>query len=313
MAAAEKSGGAGFRLSAPAKLNLYLHVTGRRDDGYHLLDSLVVFAAVGDGVEVTPADDLSLVISGRFTAALGDTATQDNLVMRAAHLLRREAGLSGQCGAAIHLIKNLPVAAGLGGGSADAAAALRGLCVLWDVSPGDDDLARMAMSLGADVPACLALRSVFVGGVGECLNPTPVLPPVHVVLVNPATPLSTAAVFADLIIDDSQRDGRFTQSPKDAAALAAVLSLRSNDLEKPARERCPLVVDVLTVLGRQNDCLLARMSGSGATCFGLFDTAFAADAAARAIAVRQPAWWTVSAPLMRDADKVAISRVPDYM
>lgn len=313
MARADTPGAAGFRLSAPAKLNLYLHITGRRDDGYHLLDSLVVFAAVGDGVEVAPADDLSLAVTGRFAAALNHTAAGDNLVMRAARLLSREAGLAGDRGAAMRLDKRLPIAAGLGGGSADAAAALHGLCALWDISPGDDDLARMAISLGADVPACLARRPAFVGGVGESLDPAPALPPMHVALVNPGAPLSTASVFAALAPSIAARDGRFAEAPRDAASLAALLASRANDLEEPARELCPAVADVLTALGRQPDCLLARMSGSGATCFGLFDTAAAAAAAARIIADQQPAWWAASAPVLGGADKVVISRVPAYM
>ena len=223
MARADTSSATGFRLSAPAKLNLYLHITGRRDDGYHLLDSLVVFAAVGDGVEVATADDLSLAVTGRFAAALGDTATDDNLVMRAARLLHQEAGLAEDCGAAMLLEKRLPIAAGLGGGSANAAAVLHGLCALWDISPGDDDLARLAISLGADVPACLALRPVFVGGIGENLDPAPALPAMHVALVNPGAPLSTASVFASLATKCAARDGRF------AEVLVALGSARAAD------------------------------------------------------------------------------------
>jgi 4-diphosphocytidyl-2-C-methyl-D-erythritol kinase len=311
MAPAETSGASGFRLTAPAKLNLYLHVTGRRDDGYHRLDSLIAFAALGDVVEVAPAEDLSLAITGRFAAALGDAA--DNLVMRAARLLSLEAGLPAHRGAAIRLEKRLPVAAGLGGGSADAAAALHGLCALWNVSPGDDDLARMAISLGADVPVCLSPRPAFVGGIGEILDPAPALPVLHVALVNPGVSLSTASVFANLEINPTERHGRFAEAPRDAAVLAGLLASRANDLDPPARRLCPAVVEVLSALGRQADCLLARMSGSGATCFGLFDSAAAAAAAARHIADRQPAWWAVSSPLIGDSDKVEISPIPAYM
>lgn len=310
MAPAEERGAAGYRLSAPAKLNLYLHVTGRRDDGYHLLDSLVAFAAVGDGVELTPADDLGLAVGGRFAAALDDTAADDNLVMRAARLLRQEAGLADHIGVAIRLEKRLPVAAGLGGGSSDAAAALHGLCALWGIAPDADDLIRMALALGADVPVCLAPRPTFVGGIGDKLDPAPALPEIHVALVNPAVPLSTASVFAALGVGDVERDGRFELAPLDAAGLAGLLASRDNDLEEPARRLCPQIDDVLTALEREDDCLLARMSGSGATCFGLFATAAASSAAARRIAEEQQTWWAVSGPLLSAADKVAISRIP---
>lgn len=313
MVRADKPGAAGYRLSAPAKLNLYLHVTGHRDDGYHRLDSLVVFAAIGDRVDVAPADKLSLRVSGRFSEALGDTESDDNLVMRAARLLKQEAGLADHVGAAIRLEKRLPVAAGLGGGSADAAAALHGLSALWEISLGDDDLARLAISLGADVPACLALRPAFVGGIGEFLDPAPLLPEVHVALAHPGAALSTASVFAALAVDSAARVGRFAEAPRHAAELAAKLSSRGNDLEAPARKLCPVIGDVLSALGRQPDCLLARMSGSGATCFGLFETAAAAAGAARTITDQQPDWWSASAPMLGEADKVVISPVPTYM
>ncbi len=310
MAPAEQRDAAGYRLSAPAKLNLYLHVTGRRDDGYHLLDSLVAFAAVGDAVELTPADDFSLAVGGRFAAALDHTAADDNLVMRAARLLRQEAGLADHIGAAIRLEKRLPVAAGLGGGSSDAAAALHGLCALWGIAPDADDLLRIAMALGADVPVCLAPRPTFVGGIGDQLDPAPALPALHVALVNPAVPLSTASVFAALGACADHRRGRFESAPLDAAGLAGLLASRDNDLEIPARGLCPEIDAVIRALARQPDCLLARMSGSGATCFGLFATAVAALAAARSIAEEQQAWWVSSGPLLSSADEVAISPIP---
>jgi len=313
MVRADEPGAAGYSLSAPAKLNLYLHVTGRRDDGLHRLDSLVVFADIGDRLDVAAADALSLRVTGRFGEALGDTASDDNLVMRAARLLKQEAGLAEDRGAAISLEKRLPVAAGLGGGSADAAAALHGLCALWRISPGDDDLARMAIALGADVPVCLASRPSFVGGVGEVLDPAPALPEVHVALVNPAVALSTASVFAALKVNHAARAGRFDVAPRHAAGLAAIVSARGNDLEAPARKLCPAVDDVLTELGRQTGCLLARMSGSGATCFGLFETAAAAAGAVRTITDRRPDWWAVSAALLGESDKVVISPVSTYM
>ena len=281
------------RVTAPAKLNLYLHVTGRRDDGYHLLDSLVVFAGACDVLSFAPADDLSLTVGGPFAGALADQ--DDNLVLRAARLLAERGGVAAR--AAIHLEKRLPVAAGLGGGSADAAAALVGLTALWELSPDAGELAAMALALGADVPACLAGQAAFVGGIGESLEPPPALPETHVALVNPGVGLATAAVF-------EAREGpysgaaRFHEAPADAIALAGLLARRGNDLEDPARRLCPAVATALEALGAEPGCLLARMSGSGATCFGLFADGGAAAAAVSHIAAERPDWWVAAAPLL---------------
>lgn len=280
---------------APAKLNLYLHVTGRRADGYHLLDSLIVFAGVGDRLTVAPADSLSLELTGPFAAALADDA--DNLVLRAARLLARTGGIDAH--AAIRLDKHLPVAAGLGGGSADAAAALGALATLWELAPDADDLAAIALELGADVPVCLAGRATFVGGIGEELAAPPPLPPVYGVLVNPGVPLSTAAVFGGLGGTFSEAD-RFSEAPADGAALAALLAARSNDLEAPARHLCPAIDQARAALAAEPRCLLARMSGSGATCFGLFANVDHGAAAADRIAAAHPEWWVAPAPLLYD-------------
>ncbi len=282
-------------VTAPAKLNLYLHITGRQSDGYHLLDSLVVFAGVGDCLTVSPADSLSLELTGPFAVALADVA--DNLVLRAARLLARAGGIEAR--AAIRLDKHLPVAAGLGGGSADAAAALDALATLWDLAPAADDLAAMALELGADVPVCCAGRATFVGGIGEDLAAPPPLPPVWGVLVNPGVALSTAAVFGELGGVFSAAD-RFSEAPADGAALAALLAARSNDLEAPARRLCPAVDQALAALAAEPRCLLARMSGSGATCFGLFANAGHGAAAAHRIAAAHPEWWVAPAPLLYD-------------
>ena len=280
---------------APAKLNLYLHITGRRDDGYHTLDSLIVFAGVGDRVTVSPAHDLGLELTGPFAPALADDP--DNLVLRAARLLARAGGVEPR--AAITLEKNLPVAAGLGGGSADAAAALRALATLWKLAPTADDLAALALDLGADVPVCLAGQAAFVGGIGENLTPPPSLPPVHGVLVNPGAALSTAAVFSERA-GAFTGPGRFTGAPADGAALAQTLATRCNDLEAPARRLCPAIDQALAALAAEPHCLLARMSGSGATCFGLFANAGHGAAATEHIAGSHPEWWVASAPLLYD-------------
>ena len=293
MARTDPSEAAGSHITAPAKLNLYLHVTGRRDDGYHLLDSLVVFAGACDILRFAPADDLSLTLDGPFAGALADQ--DDNLVLRAARLLAERGGVAAR--AAIHLEKHLPVAAGLGGGSADAAAALRGLAALWKLSPGPDELAAMALTLGADVPACLTGRATFMGGIGESLEPPPALPEAHVALVNPGVGLATATVFGARHGAFSE-PARFCEAPVDAMALAGLLAERANDLEGPARRVCPAVATALETLGAEPGCLLARMSGSGATCFGLFADGGAAAAAVRHMAAERPNWWFAAAALL---------------
>ncbi len=292
MARVDARDGAGVRETAPAKLNLYLHLLGRRADGYHLIDSLVVFAVVGDAVEVAPGDGLSLDVTGPFASALAET--HDNLVVRAARRLAAVGGVSAD--AAIRLHKALPVAAGLGGGSADAAAALRALAAFWRLRPDENELLRLGLELGADVPACLAGRAAFVGGIGEAIEPAPSLPPVFTVLVNPRTPLATKDVYAAFAGTFSQ-PARFAGAPRDAQELAAWLTERANDLEAPALRLAPAVGEVLAALAAEPGCLLARMSGSGATCFGLFATAEAASAAAARIAAARPGWWVVSTAL----------------
>jgi 4-diphosphocytidyl-2-C-methyl-D-erythritol kinase len=271
---------------APAKINLDLHVTGRRADGYHELDSLTAFAAFGDRVTVHEHDRLELVLSGPFAGPLA--AEPDNLVLRAA---RRLAACAGRAPAVrITLDKRLPVAAGLGGGSADAAAALRGLNRLWRLRMAPADLAVLAASLGADVPVCLAGRTARMRGVGERIEPWNGLPPLAVLLVNPNLPLATAAVFGALEAI-GERVERAWPPPRHADAFVAWLRAGANHLEAPAMRLLPQICDVLTGLAAQESCTLARMSGSGATCFGLFASAAARDAAAAAIGRARPGWW----------------------
>lgn len=289
----------GVRVLAPAKLNLYLHVTGRRADGYHELDSLVAFAGVGDVVEAHPAGDLTLAVAGPNAAALAGVAAADNLVLRAARNLRRRLGISG--GAALRLEKTLPVAAGIGGGSADAAAALRALLALWGVPAQEGVLADLALELGADVPACLAGRPVRMSGIGERLTPAPPLPPAWVVLANPGVSLATPDVFRRRRGPFSAPVGDDVAAAPDAAALAAILKRTRNDLAEAATALVPAVAQVLDALKAAEGCLLARMSGSGATCFGLFAESAAADAAAEALARAHPDWWLAAAPLLAQA------------
>ena len=237
--------------------------------------------------------------------ARGLEAGGDNLVLRAAR------GLAGACGitegARIRLVKNLPVASGIGGGSADAAATLRALCDLWRLSPPPEDMAALALELGADVPFCLAGQAGFVGGIGESLEPAAIISPgasgVWAVLVNPMVALSTPAVFA-------AREGAFSQSsrfkdrPRKASELVALLKERHNDLTQAAVSLAPEVGDVLGALEASGGCLLARMSGSGATCFGLFGGEKDARQAAAVISEAMPLWWVVATRLAADSAEV---------
>ena len=266
-----------------AKINLTLHVTGQRPDGYHLLDSLVVRAKVGDRLQVTPAEDLTLSVDGPF--AEGVPLDARNLVIRAAELLDAGTGR----GAALRLAKNLPAAAGIGGGSADAAATLRALGSHWGL-PLPEDTA----TLGADVPVCLQDGPQRMTGVGEVLTPVGPLPPCWIVLVNPGKPLATPQVFAELQCK--------LNAPMDAipdfanfASFATWLASQRNDLEAPARAILPEINICLEAL---KDAALTRMSGSGATCFGLYESAAQARAAADCIAKVQPGWWVAAAPMI---------------
>lgn len=258
---------------APAKINLTLHVTGQRADGYHLLDSLVVFAKVGDRVTLATGP-LSLKITGPFAGGLA--SDDDNLCLRAARL----AGLD----AAITLEKNLPVASGIGGGSADAAAVLRAA----GVRPAN------AETLGADVPVCIASTPVRMRGLGEILDPLPPLPPFHMVLVNPGHALSTPAVFGALERRDNAPMPVDLPVWPNLPALVGFLKTCRNDLQPPAVALQPDVAKCLKSL-TDAGALLARMSGSGATCFGIFPDHATAKSAARALA--QPGWWVAATGL----------------
>jgi 4-diphosphocytidyl-2-C-methyl-D-erythritol kinase len=283
MAAGSAEGG--VEEAAPAKINLHLHVTGRRADGYHLLDSLVVFAGAADALAVAPAaDGLSLELGGPEGGALA--AEPDNLVLRAARLLAEAAGRP-LGGAGLRLEKHLPVASGIGGGSADAAAALRALDRFWRLEMGTARLEAMALQLGADVPVCVGSRPARMAGVGEVLTPAPRLPEFGLVLANPRISVATPGIFA-------ARRGAFSAPAAlpagwgDAAAMAADLRELGNDLEPPAIALCPPIADVLSALSALPGALMARMSGSGATCFAVFADA---GVAKRAAAGLPAGWW----------------------
>jgi 4-diphosphocytidyl-2-C-methyl-D-erythritol kinase len=283
---------------APAKINLDLRIVGRRADGYHLLDSLVAFADVGDMLTAATAETLSLTVTGPFGASLADTAGRgrdDNLVLQAARLLVRERGVAR--GARLALDKQVPVASGIGGGSSDAAAALLLLGRLWGVDARlPDDL--LARELGADVPVCLRRRPTLMTGIGEVLRDAPHLPPCAIVLANPGVPLATARVFAAFAgTPVSTPPARGLRPLASAADLAAELSRSANDLTAAATATLPVIAEVLAALNDLPGCLLARLSGSGPTCFALFAAPEAAHAAAAVLAARQPSWWVRAAQL----------------
>ncbi len=276
---------------AHAKLNLALHILARRPDGYHQLDSIVAFADVADVLAVSPAAAVSLEISGPFAGELRGDGT--NSVVAAWHLLD---GFSRQRGASIapvkfHLKKNLPVAAGLGGGSADAAAALRALVRLFDLAVPPSALAELALQLGADVPVCLAQRASRMGGIGEILEPVSVGLPAAAVLVNPRLPAPTAKVFEALDLKRGQSFGTAIADPGDFTSWR-------NDLTAPAIGLVPEISAVTASLGSRPEISCARMSGSGATCFGLAESLAQAEIAAAAIAGRHPGWWVVATALL---------------
>lgn len=276
---------------ARAKLNLYLRIVGRRGDGFHLLDSLVAFCDLADTVTVAPAGDLTLGIDGPLAGALADEPVESNLVLRAARALAGRAGIAPK--AAIRLTKRIPVAAGLGGGSADAAASLLALVELWRVAMPAEELFDLAASLGADVPMCLAGRAAQVHGVGDRLGPAVALPPAGVLLVNPGLPVATPPVFAAYARSGASFSAAapLGSAVPEVATLGAELARRGNDLTAAAATLAPAIDSVRRALAATAGCRVAQMSGSGATVFALYDDAGAACAAAAVIARDHPTWW----------------------
>jgi 4-diphosphocytidyl-2-C-methyl-D-erythritol kinase len=276
---------------APAKVNLTLHVLGRRADGWHTLESLVAFSRGGDTLSLTEGKPLSLSIEGPAAAAAG--RVDDNLVLRAAaHFAERFPGA--KLGA-FHLVKRLPVAAGLGGGSSDAAAALRLLARANALSIEVPPLFEAAKATGADVPACLMRRARMMRGIGDELGPLLALPPLIGLLVNPGQPVETKAAFAWMKIEPGAATnfGGHQEISRDMPADALLTALRKgrNDMEAAACLLAPVIGDVLSVLSAAPGCHLSRMSGSGATCFALFKDCRSAARAKKAIRQAHPAWW----------------------
>ena len=282
--------------AAPAKINLALHVTGRRADGSHSLEMLVVFAEVGDELEAVPAKKDSLSITGPFAQALGNS--ESNLVLRALAAFRARWPGALPDGLAIRLSKNLPIAAGLGGGSADAAAALRLFASIADRDIAFTDLLELGRSLGADVPMCLYSRPAEVRGIGEIVLPLKHFPACHIVLVNPLQPVVTDDVFRKLERRDNPGLPEMSDPLTRPAQLGLWLSETRNDLEPPAIAIVPAIGDLIAQLGRANGCILARMSGSGATVFGLFGSGAQAHQAAHDLREAWPGYWVAAAPLI---------------
>ena len=288
MAAADPAVRETLTEQAPAKINLTLRVLRRRADGYHDLDSLVVFADLADTVRFTPGDAFRLRVSGPGAGDCGDPSA--NLIIKAAEALA--AKVPGLRRGTFDLDKHLPVAAGLGGGSSDAAAALRLLARVGGIAVNDPRIVTAAESVGADVPVCLDPVARVMRGVGHDLGPPVGLPPLPAVLVNPRVAVATAAVFRALVLPPAGNP-----PPTAPVALRDWLRAQGNDLETPAREIAPVIGDVLDALRAQPGADVARMSGSGATCFALFPDLATAQAAAAAVSATQPRWWVRAATL----------------
>ena len=282
--------------AAPAKLNLALHVTGRRADGYHSLEMLVAFADVCDELEAVPATKDSLSISGPFAAALG--SSEGNLVLRALAAFRSRWPGALPDGLALWLKKNLPVAAGLGGGSADAAAALRLFATIGQGKFAFPNLLQIAARLGADVPMCLYSRPAEVRGLGEIVLPLKHFPACHAVLVNPLLPVVTADVFRRLEQRDNPGLPGLVDPLSRPAQLGLWLSETRNDLEPAALALVPVIGELKARIAKVDGCILSRMSGSGATVFGLFGSSAQAHQAAHDLRTQWPDYWVAAAPLI---------------
>jgi 4-diphosphocytidyl-2-C-methyl-D-erythritol kinase len=288
---------------APAKVNLALHVTGRRADGYHLLDSLVVFADAGDRLTLSESDADRLTISGPFASALSGDATPGapNLVVRARDALRVKAAELGVSAPPVHIAleKNLPVASGIGGGSADAAATLRGLDRLWHLGVPRRDLRAIGLTLGADVPMCLESLPLVARGIGEDIALIEDMPEIFLLLVNPLVEVSTPAVFCGL----ERRDNPPLDLPPEGAPLEqwlGALAVARNDLQPAAEALEPKIGEVLELI-READPMLARMSGSGATCFGLYRSRAGLERALAKLEAARPGWYLQGASLYRSS------------
>lgn len=286
---------------APAKINLYLHVTGRMDNGYHTLDSLVAFADIGDQLKIEPAQDFEFEAIGPYSSAFGpmeldDSPHSSNLVVQAAWALARATQKVPNVKAT--LTKNLPLAAGIGGGSSDAAAMIWGLLEWWGLSPQAHFLPGLMARLGADIPVCFNCAPARMRGIGDILDPAPPMSEIPIVLVNPAKPCMTADVFRTYSAPYKEPH-TLPENLVDFGDLVAFLKTQDNDLFEPACAVVPSIRNVIQALEVQEGCGIARLSGSGPTCFGLFESEADALNAAAQIAEDNPDWWVKSGWLNR--------------
>lgn len=294
-----------LRIFAPAKINLHLHVTGKREDGYHFLDSLVCFADAGDTLFFEAAQGFEFQVEGKFASDLkphdrNSSPTSGNTIVRAAWLLADM--LARELNVKITLQKNLPLGAGIGGGSADAAACLWGLCQFWSLNLPEDYLHNIALKIGSDVPVCLKSQPVIMQGIGDIIKPAPELPEFPVVLIWPNQHASTPEVFNHLGLTDFSGIADFKTSYSDLKDLTADLQFKTrNDLEKSARELFPVITEVLETFKEEKDCRLIRMSGSGSMVFGIFENEDASLKAAEKIQALHPDWWVRPCWLNRTA------------
>jgi 4-diphosphocytidyl-2-C-methyl-D-erythritol kinase len=291
---------------APAKINLALHVVGQRADGYHLLDSLVTFADAGDRIGFSISHQDSFAISGRFAVdlpAADDPSTENNLVLKARDLLRAhlaEVGIpTGPVH--IHLEKNLPVSSGIGGGSADAAATLLGLMDLWEAPVAADSLLDIALKLGADVPMCLKGTPLLARGIGEDIETLPDFPSFPILIVNPLKAVSTPVIFRMLTSKTNPPLTMPDMRTRQAGWMLAIGKMR-NDLEPPARQLEPAISAVSDAL-KKTGAAFVRMSGSGASCFGLYATAAQRDAAAGTLSRQNPNWYVLACDTVGEREK----------
>jgi len=285
---------------APAKVNLFLHIVGRRPDGYHLLESLFAFADIGDKLTLKEAKDISFKVSGPFKEICQRAGCdgEGNLVFKAATELAK---ISSGKGAEITLEKNLPLSAGLGGGSSDAAAVLKGLQILWNTEVDEDALFKLALDLGADVPACLLGGPCFVAGIGEKITPLEEFEDLEVVLVNPKRPLSTPQVFKSFMEANRPFTPPLGLTPDINESQERLITETHNDLQGPAIALTPEVAKILGALEGCDGNVLARMSGSGASCFGIFENHGQSEKATAWLAREHPNWWVAETRLSKRA------------
>lgn len=293
--------GSSLQIFAPAKINLYLHVTGRLDNGYHTLDSLVNFADIGDDILIEAADDFSFNIDGRYAAHFPDDACKSddastNLIVRAVFALAQK--LERLPHFKITLTKNLPLASGIGGGSSNAAAVIWGLLDWWGLPSDMDFLPDLFLQLGADVPVCYFAQPARILGIGDRVEPITAMPEMDIVLVNPNKSCHTASVFTDHL-EPFRAETALPDSLSDIGTCVDFLRAQGNDLTSAATRLVPDIALILPALSDRHGCLLSRLSGSGATCFGVFDNATNAQAAAQLIAQDHPDWWVAAGCLNR--------------